>query len=363
MEFFYGWWRKLSLFPLSGLVLGWLVYLVGFVLLMVHNDFSSHSRLDYLPHYIAVGVPPVLVVLAGFHAALFGHVSAIFGLFAAILSVACFSGVGYVLYVCAVDLYVPRGREKQDLKSILMLAGTLVVSVSWLVVTIMWNCFPYKLPWGTVHNLDEMTDEDGPVNPPPQPHPFAGVARKVAIVVLVLKFAGWCVIVTGIDYEIRGNSSALRLTTEEPSFTFGTLVVCVVGILLILSAVMHAATTSVVVGVWTSVLSLLYIICLGNLIFKVGIDINHQCRILWVECSISLIPKYQLYQLCGGVASVFLWAGVLALWPFYFKPLVIAEALDRSIQQSGYYFNRGPQRERVPLLYQSTTERSTAPIL
>lgn len=360
MQLFRGWWRKLAFLPLSTLLLGWLVYLVGFILLMVRGDASSHPRMDYLPHYIAVAAPPVLVVLAGFHAALFGLASSILGFFAAILSVVCFSGVGYVLYTCGITLYdyldFSEG-EGRDLKSILMFSGTLLCALSWLVVMVMWNYFPYKLPWGTVHSFDDVVDEEGSMTPPPPPVPkdpplFAGVARKVAMVFLVLEAASWCVLITGIDNQVHWNSSAMYYTYEEPRLSFGTWVVCVVGILLVLSAVLHAAANgnaSALMGIMTSMLSVFYVTCLGHLVFSVSIDIYHRCRD-GQECA---IPSSHLYQLFGGVASVILWACVLALWPFYFRPVENLHGLRRSIQQQRQYYFQNRNYERMPLLYQS----------
>lgn len=375
MQLFRGWWRRLVLIPLSTLLLGWLVYVVGFTLLMVRGDASSHHpRMDYLPHYIAVAAPPCLVVLAGFHATLFGLASSILGLFAAVLSVACFSGVGYVLYTCAFILYgyLDFGKDKgRDMKYILMFTGTLLSTLSWLAVMVMWNYFPYKLPWGTVHSFDDVVDEDGNMTPPPppipkDPPPFAGVARKVAMVVLMLEAASWCVLITGIDDQVHWNSSITYYhTSEEPVLSFGTWVVCIVGVLLVLSAVLHAAangSASALMGIMTSVLSILYVTCLGHLVFSVSIDIYHRCRD-GRQCTVSTIPNSHLYQLFGGVASGVLWAGVLALWPFYFKPVENSRGLHRSVQQQREYYFQNRNYERMPLLYQSNEHPPTVPVL
>lgn len=375
MPLFYGWWRRLAFLPLSILLLGWLVYVVGFTLLMVHDDSSSHPRLDFLPHYVAVASPPVLVILAGFHAALFGVASSILGLFTAILSVVSFSAVGYVLYECGVILYEPSIDEGRDAKYFLMLSGSLLSSLSWLVVTVMWQYFPYKLPWGTVHSFEDVVDDDGNMTRPPKipkdPALLAGVARKVAMIFLVLEAASWCVFVTGVDDQVRGgnsssfqvpggNSSSLIHIFAELSLSFDTWGVCVIGALLVLSAVLHAAANSsagALMGVLTSALSLLYITCLGHLIFAISIDIYHLCRDDEV-CEVSAVPRYQLYQLCGGVGSGLVWTAVLALWPFYFKPLENVQGLRRSVQHQREYYFKNQNRERVPLLYQSNGEHS-----
>ena len=368
MPLFYGWWRRLALLPLSTLLLGWLAYVAGFTLLMVHENTSSHPRLDYLPHYIAVASPLVLVILAGFHAAMFGLASSILGLFAAIFSVVTFSGVGYVLYECAVSLYESNKDEGRDSKYILMFSGSLLSSLSWLAVTVMWHYFPYKLPWGTVHSFEDVVDDDGNMTTPPpklpkEPAPFAGVARKVAVVFIVLEAASWCVLITGVDDQVHRNtnSSSLYLNPTEPGFSFGTWGVCVIGALLILSAVLHAAangSASALMGVLASVLSLLYITCLGHVIFTTSIDIYHLCRDEKM-CGVSEIPRYQLYQLCGGMGCSVMWAAVLALWPFYFKPLENAQGLRRSIQHQREYYFQNRNSERVPLL--SSGEHSHRP--
>lgn len=368
MRLFDGCWRKVSLLPLSTLLLGWIVYLVGFILLVVHGDTSSdHPRFDHLPHYIAVATPPVLVVLAALHAALSGLASSILGLFAAVLSVVSFSGVGYVLYTCAVGLYgslhFNEGEQGTDLKNSLMFTGALLSSVSWMAVLVVWNYFTYKPQWATVHSLDEVVDEDGSLNSPPpatkDPPLFAGIARKVAAVFLLLKAASWCVLVTGVDRQVNENSSSYHVP-QELVFPFDTWVVCVVGILLIFSALLHAASNdkaSALMGALTSVLSQLFITGLGHLVFSISIDIYDRCQDA-KECTVSATPKYQLYQLCGGVGAGILWACVLALWPFYFK---LAETIRRRIQQRRQYYFQNRNHERMPLLHQSNEHDSPKP--
>lgn len=384
MQLFQGRWRKAALFPLSTLMLGWLVYLVGFILLMVKGDTSTHPRFDHLPHYTAVAAPPVLVALAGFHAALFGLVSSILGLFAAVLSVVCFSGTGYVLYTYAVSLYHYLHFNKDegvDVKCVLMLTGTLLSMFSWMSVLVMWHYFTYKPRWGALHSLDDVVDEDGTTTPPPplprEPRLFAGVARKVAAVLLILKTVSWCVLVRGIDGQVSvgsnssvtymllrgaelGNSSAY---VDELGLSFGTWTVCVIGILLVLSATLHAASngdSSSLMGAFTSVIGQLFITCLGYMVFAISIDIYHMCQDRY-ECTISTVSTYRLYQLCGAVGSGILWACVLALWPFYFKPVENLQGQRRSVQNQREYYFRDQNREHVPLLYQSNEYRSPTP--
>lgn len=356
MLLLHGPWRKLVFLPLGTLVLGWLVYAVGFTLHTIHT--SSSSRFEHIPYYITTATPPLLVVIASLHAALFGAMSSILGTVAAILSVVCFSFVGYVLYTSALTLYsnlhlhfMFTEEDGLDAESILMFVGTLVTILSWSLVLMLWNCFPYQQPWTDNQSSDYIVDENGGTETPPllpkNPPPFAGVARKLAALVLLLKAASWCVLVTGVNAQTRANSSAYIYYDDDEliNLPFGTWMVSVLGVLLLLSATLHVAangTASVLMGVYTSLLSMLYLTCIGHLVVSLGIRVHHRCVGEGGEnCSISTFPRYELYQLCGGLGTCVFWAIVLSLWPFYFKLAGNARDIQRHMQQR--YYSQGQE--------------------
>ena len=331
MLLFHGVCRKVALLPLSTLLLGWLVYLVGFALFMVKDDVSSVSRFDLLPHYIVTAALLPLVILAALHAALFGTPSAVLGLLTAVLSVVGFSSAGFVLYVCAVSLYNHLHFSKGgslDTHCLLMFVGTLLSSLSWMCVLMMWNYFTYKPQRSAALTLDNIVDEDGTLNSSPPssrtPPLFMGIARKVGVVFLLLNAACWCVFVTGVDKQVQINSTAHglpELGAVGLGLPFDTWSASVIGILLVLSALLHAGANgkaSALMGVMASILSMLYLVCMGHIVFTISIDMHARCAVFGA-CSPSDVPSHELYQWCGGVGGCVSWAWVLALWPFYLR--------------------------------------------
>lgn len=367
----HGVWRKLTFLPLSLLLLGWLVYVIGFVLLVTRTSSGEGegggARFEHLPHYLATGGPPLLVVLAGLHTILSGVPSSVLGSVSALWSVVCLSSVGYALYTSALVLYqylhFREGGSEVDVKSILMFAGTLLVALSWTAVLMCWNYFPYKRPWGGnpdgFGDSDYVVSEDGNMDSPSSsslpsyPPPFAGVARKVAAVLLLLEAGSWCMLVTGIDDQVHANSSAYRShPPSELPLPFSTWTVCVVGILLIISATMHAGackSAGTLVGAFTGLLSVLYLLCTGYLVLGLGIRLHH---------SPHPPHRYEWYQLCGGLGTCVLWGCVMALWPFYHKSATedVREMRRHAERRRGYLLH-ARECERAPLLYQPNGER------
>ena len=346
--------RKLAFIPLSSLVVGWIVYLIGFCLTITSDD-PSLSRFDYIAHYISVAVPLPLVLLASLHAALFGRASSVFGLLAGLLSVFCFTAVNFVLYVDAFLLYVSLHLDNSlPAKSVVTFVGCLVMVISWVCMLVLWNCFEYK-DILAVDEEDYAVDEDGTMDPPPpipkDPPYFAGVARKLAAICLVLQLGCWCLLVAGIDEQIN-NPLVIVLS-------FDKWLAGVIGILLIISAFIHAAsrgTSSVQIGTFTFLLGMLYLVGVGHVIFSNVISIYHQCFNSSQGCSITTIPRYQLYQLSGGVGTCLLWALVVGLRPFYLKTVESIQQLRIRIrQQRRYLFQNQRPNENIPLFYQSTS--------
>ncbi len=368
-----GVWRKITFIPLSALVVGWIVYLVGFCLIITSDEASSSSRFDFIAHYISVATPLIVILLASLHAALSGRPSSIFGLLTAPLSVFCFTAVGYVLYTNAIVLYTYAHHRHDgaelDAKTVVSFIGCLLMSVSWTLVLISWNCFTYKDVTATTDD-DYAVDEEGTMDPPPRipkdPPYFAGVARKLSAVFLVLQLGCWCLFIAGIDIQYS-KFSFPEVFFDEVFFTFDVWVVSTIGILLIISAFIHASargTSSPQMGAFTYILSMLYLLSVGHVIFFLAIVIYHQCvGEDAVDCSITAFPKYQLYELTGAFGTCVFWACVLSLRPFYFKSVESIQDLRIRIrQQRRYLFQRG---EEIPLFYQSSgsTPAPSAPPL
>lgn len=373
MKAFYGPYRKLVLLPVVTFALGWLTYLSGFIILMYNEDHSSPvANLDHVPHYVVTTCGPFLVVLAVLHAAVLpSFISALLGFFGAILSVINFSCAGYVLYSSGLSIFESGEEANIDIKFMLIFVGCILTGVSWTFILMLWNCFTYKRLSNSHINDDYVIDEEGNMATPPEvpkdPPLLAGVARKVAIVFLVLQTGCWCFFISGVDAEVHNGTLVEKDGFEELSLHFSTWIASTVGALLIIAAVMHAGATggaSTAMGVFTSLLSMLFLTCMGYIVNDHAASVYQECYGTTLRCFISEIPKYILYQLCGGLGTCVLWACVLALWPFYYKADENIGELRRKRRQQRNYLLRiqeQPSHERIPLL--SDEDKPSTPTL
>lgn len=370
---FKGWYRKCVLPPLLTFALGWVVYTVGFILLVVDGhgtNSSSNSNYDRIPHFLVIASGPLLVLTALPHAALSGPSSTIFGFIASILSVPCFSGFGYAMYDSALPVYSSlhsSGGEKEvEVKNVLMFVGSLIAVFSWMLVTMAWNCFAYD--WKMIESNDYVVDGEGNfVDPPPLSRGdrnviFAGIARKLAAVGLLFLAANWCLFLTGLDDEIHSNVTAHTISGEV-NLRFNVWTVSVVGLFVILAAAGHAGAyggASTAMGVCTSFLGMLFLTSVGYTSHCLGMAIYHQCYD-GANCYIlnTSIPRYIIYQLSGAVGMCLAWAFILALWPFYFKVTERVQGVRWRRKRRRDYLRQvqddNSVDERQPLLYQGTT--------
>lgn len=367
---FSGWYRKCVLPLLVVFSLGWLVYIIGFILLMVDKDGKKTTNYDHIPHFLAVTSGPLIVLTALLHAALSGPISAILGLVTSLLSVLCFSGLGHTLYVSSLSVYDSihhDGRGKGvDGKSVLMFVGSLIAGLSWTLVMMAWNCFTYD--WKAIES-DDIVDEEGNfADPPPLSRSdknvmFAGVARKLAVVVLLLLATSWCLFLTGLDDQIHSNYTAYATPSSEVNLQFNVWTVSVVGLLVILAAAGHAGSyggASTAMGVFTSLLGMLLITSVGYTAHHLGMVVYYKCH-TGVNCYIvdTSIHRYTIYQLSGALGMCLAWALVLALWPFYFKETERVQGARRRRRRQHDYLSQVQDNsldERVPLLYQQSTK-------
>ena len=365
MLFFHGICRKAAIVPLTALLVGWVVYLVGFGLFIHQQDDSNRNTINNLPLYLAVATPLPLVILAGVHAALSGIPSSIFGLLSAILSVVFVTSTGYVLYGCAQTLYIYVNypdSDSLDVNCVLMFTGSFLSCLSWVSILVMWQGYIYT-PHQNYYNLDEI-DEDGTINSP-RPLPktsalFLGITRKLAVLFLVLETGSWCVLVKGVNDEIRNNNLSSPFFQElayEAALPFDIWVGSVVGAILVISALFHAAKSSALMGTLVSLLSVLFLVCTGSLVFGMATELN------FIHKNGIKFQDYQMYQLGGGVGCCIFWACVVALWPFYSVGGNGRHANGTLRHRQGREYLYGNEdRENMPLLYQSN-EHKAAPSL
>ena len=322
MKSYLGVWRKIASLPLSTMLVGWVVYLVGFCLAVTSQGASSDSQFDYIAHYISVAAPLLVVLLASLHGALFGCSSLTFGFIAALLSVVCFPAVGHVLLSNAAMLYGcvnDFGSDGVEMKSVISstasMVGCLLMSLSWTAVLVIWNGLTYK-------NAEE-DDSKGTAMTPSFVVDivcYAGVPRKLVTIFLFLQLTCWCRFIADIDDQVNMIVTSFYSDVPEVFLDFDIWVVFIVGLLIVISALIHAAVKGEVIpefGAFTSLLSMLYLTCAGHLIFSYAIVIYHHC--VDEDISIWAYPfRYQLYQLSSGIGTCIFWGAVLGLQRFYY---------------------------------------------
>ena len=360
---FKGWCRKLAIPLLIVFSLGWLVYVIGFVLLLNDKDAKKATEFyfEHTPRYLAAAGGLLTAVLAFLHAASPGPLSAFLGSLTGFVSVFSCMGFGHVIYSTTIPVYNSTLSKSMDIsnETWLMFVGSYVAVVSWMFVFIAWNCFTYD--WKFVQVV-HIVDEDGNFTDNSYPARlrrnvlFAGVARKLAAVVLLFVGASWCLYITGLSEEIRANHTMGVISEEGIQLPFHRWAVCVVGLLAFLSAVGHAGAFGgggTAMGIFTCILGIFFLTSVGYTSLSLAIEVyttchkNDNCYILD-----TVIRKFTIYQLSGGLALCLSWACLVALWPFYFRE---TESTRRERNSARFHqqFMRQVQdsyEERVPLL-------------
>ena len=373
---FTGWSRKSVLPSLLLFSVGWVVYMVGFFLLLLDDHGEDNNNYDRIPHFLVVTSGPFLVLSAILHAALSGPLSACCGLIASLLSVACFTGYGHIIYESAIPIYINllrgEGVNDMDVHLVMMFIGSLIGSFSWMLVIMAWNCF--NDDWRMIKSNEYVVAEEQIITN--YSHfsrryikiVFAGVARKLAAIVLVCLAASWCVFVTGLTEEIQSNLTSHAGESDEVNLQFSVWMVSVVGFLVILAAAGHAGAhggASLAMGICSSLLGMLFLTSVGYTTHRLGMAIYNKCQ-GGENCHIftTSIPDYAIIQLTGAVGMCFTWGCTLALWPFY------VYVKDR-VQRHQESFRQAPLGQEIsldetlPLLHHenSTAHRGERPCI
>ena len=308
MPVFYGLARKMALVPINLFLIGWIAYLIGFVWDLIDN-FEKGPKL-YDLYATAVG-GLILYFCAMLHTGLPGLPSKIVGSITACLSVIYFVAAGSVLYKSGHKIYLEGGSV--DVKNTCLFVGVLIASFCWTLTQIFSLFYKYKQDSQDdvyVRLYNESTDRISPRNASAI---FAGIARKLVIPMIVFSAVGWCVYIVGVHKLLEVYQFPTDINVWGANiFT----------ILLFLAALMHAGCSggaSQVMGISSALLSMLFLIFMGSVIYENGYQIYSICREQRLNCSIlhSSVPISILYQFSGGVGCCFFWATVLALWPFY----------------------------------------------
>jgi len=360
---FKGWCRKFVILLLIGFSLGWVLYAIGFILLLNNKDEKRANNFEHTPRYLAAAGGLLTVVLAFLHAASSGPLSAFLGALTGFVSAFSSMGFGYVIYSTTTSVYnftLSKGVEVRN-ETWLMFVGSYVAVASWMLVMAAWNHFIYDWKFVQVVNV---VDEDGNFTDNSYSARlsrnviFAGIARKVAAVVLLFVGGSWCLYITGLSQEIRA-SHAVDFSSEGGiQLPFHVWAVCVVSLLAFLSAVGHAGAYgggSTAMGIFTCILGMFFLTSVGYTSLSLAIKVYSLCHYEHKNCYVldTEISKSTIYQLSGGLGMCLSWACLVALWPFYFRETESTMRERRSARSHQQYMRQvqDSYEERVPLLH------------
>lgn len=344
MAILYGWQRKLSLLPLSLLVVGWVVFSIGFIWALADwpaKEDDSRSQ-PYLPRtspvlfsqYLVLVGGPFVYFLGVAQAILPGIASSIVGIFTAFVSSVYIACAGFQAYYGA--LYIKTILELNardgviklplDTKEVLMFVGAAFITLCWCFVLML--MVSYKTQPKRNHGdyqYDIFNPPQGAVGSPHRRRkyraPFTpGVARGLSVPFILLSLVGWGVFTTGVE-KLDDEQLLNGFSNESPLATYGAITV---GPLLYLAALLHAGCwggASTVMGVFSSILSTVYTVFIGFIIVTFGKGFYTICQLEGTKpnCSIdhSSLGSNLIFIFAGGVGSLFLWSFVLMLRPFY----------------------------------------------
>lgn len=335
--------KKLAI-PLFGLFfIGWIVFTAGFSLLLSNKaedttlkEDTNRKSLLYFPYYMTL-VGGIFVALLGLiHAALpSGVPSSIIGAISTILNTIYFVSVGYVInknyYVIFIELWWdPRQDmyynnyydqtptyDPQLVRAVkLMLAGAIILTVSWGLVQLLSQFFNVEGCQQPVHarNLWCVIIESWK-NKTTLVRDVSESVRLSSIPAMLFSAVGWCVFIRGLHYEEH-----LLL-----SFSHGGWSAATITPLMYFVAILHAGSSgkaSTLMGIVASILNTFFVIGMGYLVTIEGSSLYqslHQHSDDYEysqEGEVDAIHSSRL-MLSGGVVCLVFWTVVLVLWPFY----------------------------------------------
>lgn len=349
-RFLNGWQRKLSLLPLFFFLLGWLIYSTGFIWMLVEWDQNSLnstfttmpiSRSDPLnyPFYVILVGGPFVFLLGLLHAILPSIASSVIGFVSALVSSIFFTSAGWAVYCGALYLKFILNSNNSDIsvntKPVLIFCGSLFSFICWCFVMMLSISYNYRKIPNThgLHNYNEIFNEDRETSSSRIRNiPFTPCfGRILSIPLVIVSTVGWCIYIVGVyrlSYLIPFNIH-IRLNFKS-TFNLSFYGSIALGPFLFLAALLHAGClrgASTVMGVFTSILHMVYVILMGYNVTEIGRSIYFLCEdVSRISCSISndsetleSIDVNLIYIFAGGAGSLLFWNFVVALWPLYRK--------------------------------------------
>ena len=312
--------------------IGWIVFTAGFGLLLSNKEHDSILKEDdnrksplYFSYYMTLVGGHFVAALGLLHAAMpSGIPSHIIGALSTILNTIYFISVGYVINTSCYKIqeirvenyhnqYAPE-HDSQLVRAVnLMLAGSIILAVSWGLVQLLSFFYQHCPQPVQTRNLWYVISECWKN----RTILAGGVSESVrlsSIPAMLLSAIGWCVYVSGLHH---GNLWG---------YTFGGWGASFVPPFMYLASLFRAGYTgkaSILMGIFASILNTFFVVGMGASVTYAG-SYLYQSQDLLANAhsqeNIEEIKEYVYYNrilLGGGMVCLIFWTVVLVLWPFY----------------------------------------------
>ena len=360
--------KKLAILVFVLFEVGWIVYTVGFGLVLDGKPSTLLAPTDiknlfYFPFYFTLVSGQFMVVLGLLHAALpSSRASAIIGVFSTILNHVCFASIGFVLVYCGqfIVLLLENASESRPGASlILMFAGTFLLAVSWIFSQIF--AIFYKKPqqtrtrnwWVLTVDIYKALVGDAQVcGSIGRLFTRTEMIHLLSIPAVVLSAIGWSVYAGGLYNLNQALASAGGIDLLSNNFAvWGSSIITPIAFLI---ALLHAGSSGnqsdAILGVLLSILNTFISVCVGYVVTFMGQALHTIDSLNFRQLdpfTIQLIRNINL-TLGGGIVCLLFWTFVLVLSQFY--------TYSASTTNSTSIDTPGDQQ--LPLSYQDATLQS-----
>lgn len=228
--------KKLALPAFVLFEIGWIVYTVGFSLLLV-NFVRGTNRSVYSPFYFTLAGGQFVVVLGLAHAGLpSGLSSSIVHVLSTILDTIYFVFTGYVLVYSRLLLpsLLQFTAESNLLRSVnLVFAGTILLTVSWSLVQLLTVFYEQPQPqqtrswWHLIVDSYKALFHASELNGPSHQITCSEAVRLSSIPAIIFSAVGWGVLVSGMHNDESGlfHTSICSISTPINCY-FSIIMVC-----------------------------------------------------------------------------------------------------------------------------------------
>ena len=311
--------KKLAISAFVLFAVGWIVFIVGFGLLLnelvTESDTVTLLNSLYVPYYFTLAGGPFVIAFGLIHAALPSNLAgAIIGAISTILNNIYFVLVGFV--VSYGHFLIQRQLIVTNFN--LMFAGAILLAVSWSFSQILLVFFnkssqtQRKNLWVLIKDIFTGNHE----GQHQVTRTSTAAIRLLSIPAVAFSFIGWGVYLGGMHNILQalttgGNTNFIALFNHFPSW--GSVTITPFGFLVaLLQAVTSGSET--VLGSLLSILNSFIIVCVGYVVTIIGI-------IFVVQGDLGSDPldNQYIYNLIfgGGIVFLFFWTAMLTLSRFY----------------------------------------------